>query len=139
MKVAEVRKLELKSDLPSLEEISDKMDDKKDFLMDRVTLLVMVLALTIAASPIHAQGSQHRGLTEAQQVCSACHAVQKGQVPSPNSRSPTFVDLANAPGMTAAALLVALTTPHAGMPMFILTTEQREDVIAYILSLKEGK
>ena len=33
MKVAEVRKLELKSDLPSLEEISDKMDDKKDFLM----------------------------------------------------------------------------------------------------------
>jgi mono/diheme cytochrome c family protein len=41
--------------------------------------------------------------------------------------------------MTAAALLVALTTPHAGMPMFILTTEQREDVIAYILSLREGK
>jgi mono/diheme cytochrome c family protein len=31
---------------------------------------------------------------------------------------------------------VALTTPHAGMPMFKLTTEQREDVIAYILSLR---
>jgi mono/diheme cytochrome c family protein len=31
---------------------------------------------------------------------------------------------------------VALTTPHAGMPMFQLTAEQREDVIAYILSLR---
>jgi hypothetical protein len=31
---------------------------------------------------------------------------------------------------------VALTTPHAGMPMFQFTTEQREDVIAYILSLR---
>ncbi len=107
--------------------------------MERAICLVTVLTLSIAASPIHAQGNQQGGLTEARQVCSACHAIQKGQVPSPNSRSPTFVELANAPGMTAAALLVALTTPHAGMPMFILTTEQREDVIAYILSLKEGK
>jgi hypothetical protein len=40
--------------------------------------------------------------------------------------------------MTSAALLVALTTPHAGMPMFLFTTEQRDNVIAYILSLKEG-
>ena len=108
--------------------------------MERVICSVTVLALSIAASPIYAQGNQQGGLglTEARQVCSACHAIQKGQVPSPNSRSPTFVELANAPGMTAAALLVALTTPHAGMPMFILTTEQRENVIAYILSLTEG-
>jgi hypothetical protein len=38
--------------------------------------------------------------------------------------------------MTAAALTVALTTPHAGMPMFILTPDQRAGVIAYILGLK---
>jgi mono/diheme cytochrome c family protein len=107
--------------------------------MERVIYLVTVLALSIAASPIHAQGSQQGGLAHARQVCSECHAIQKGQVPSPNSSSPTFVELANTPGMTAVALLVTFTTPHAGMPMFILTTEQREDVIAYILSLKEGK
>jgi mono/diheme cytochrome c family protein len=39
--------------------------------------------------------------------------------------------------MTAMALTVALTTPHAGMPMFILTADQRANVIAYILGLKE--
>jgi hypothetical protein len=39
--------------------------------------------------------------------------------------------------MTTIALMVALTTPHAGMPMFILTANQRESIIAYILSLKQ--
>jgi hypothetical protein len=38
--------------------------------------------------------------------------------------------------MTSAALMVALTTPHAGMPMFMFSTDEREDIIAYILSLK---
>jgi mono/diheme cytochrome c family protein len=104
--------------------------------MERVICLMTVLALSVAASQVYAQGTPQRGLAEAQQVCSDCHAIQKGQVRSPNSRSPTFVELANTPGMTATALLVALTTPHAGMPMFILTTEQRENIIAYILSLK---
>jgi mono/diheme cytochrome c family protein len=33
-------------------------------------------------------------------------------------------------------LTVALTTPHAGMPMFMFTDDQRRDVIAYILSLR---
>jgi mono/diheme cytochrome c family protein len=53
-------------------------------------------------------------------------------------RAPTFVELANTPGMTSAALTVALTTPHAGMPMFVLTPEQRQDIIAYILSFKRN-
>jgi mono/diheme cytochrome c family protein len=106
--------------------------------MERVICLATVLALSVAASHVHAQGNPQQGLALAQQVCSECHAIQRGQVRSPNSRSPTFVELATAPGMTATALLVALTTPHAGMPMFILTTEQRENVIAYILSLKAG-
>jgi hypothetical protein len=40
------------------------------------------------------------------------------------------------PGMTSIALMAALTTPHAGMPMFMLTAERREDIIAYILGLR---
>ena len=108
--------------------------------MERVICLVTFLALSVVVSPVRAQGvgDPQGGLELAQQVCSECHAIRRGQVRSPNSRSPTFLELATAPGMTAAALLVALTTPHAGMPMFLLTAEQRENVIAYILSLKEG-
>jgi mono/diheme cytochrome c family protein len=99
--------------------------------------LLAFLALSVAASHAHAQavGDPQNGLGLAKQVCSECHAVQRGEVRSPNSRAPTFLELATTPGMTSTALLVALTTPHAGMPMFRLTREQREDVIAYVLSL----
>ena len=74
----------------------------------------------------------------ARSTCSQCHATQKGQLLSPNLRAPTFAEIANTPGVTAAALLLMLTTPHAGMPMFILSPEQRQDIINYILGLKAG-
>src|SRR6476659_6467393 len=107
--------------------------------MDRMIALMTLLALSVATSHVAAQGVgvPREGLTVARQFCSECHAVQQERVGSPNSRSPTFVALANTPGMTAMALSVAFTTPHAGMPMFILTAEQRANIIAYILSLKE--
>jgi mono/diheme cytochrome c family protein len=105
--------------------------------MERVCL-VTALAFSLVASPLHAQSAPQEELALTQQACAACHATRRGQVRSPNSRAPTFEELATAPGMTTAALSVALTTPHAGMPMFILTAEQRASVIAYILSLKEG-
>ena len=109
--------------------------------MHRVKFSMTFLALSVAASGVQAQGvgDPEQGLAMAREVCSECHAIQGGQARSPNARSPTFVQLATAPGMAAAALSVALTTPHAGMPMFVLTADQRANIIAYILSLKEGK
>jgi mono/diheme cytochrome c family protein len=103
--------------------------------MKRVLCLVTLLA--IAASPVHAQaGDPQVGLALAERVCSACHAIRSGQIRLPNSRAPTFLEFATMPGMTVAALTVALTTPHAGMPLFELAAAEREDVIAYILSLR---
>src|SRR5690349_13445003 len=99
---------------------------------------LVVLSIATAAAPLQAQeaGKAERGL--ARQVCSECHAVQAQQLQSPNARAPTFLALATTPGMTETALTVALTTPHAGMPMFKLTAEQRDSLIAYILGLKQG-
>jgi mono/diheme cytochrome c family protein len=104
--------------------------------MKRIIRLATFLALSVVVSHVHAQvvGDPQKGIALAQQVCSECHAVRTER--SPNSQAPTFLELATASGMTVAALIVALTTPHAGMPMFQLTAEQREDVIAYILSLR---
>jgi mono/diheme cytochrome c family protein len=99
-----------------------------------VVSLGFFTAATIAA---HAQDTRH-GLALARQVCAECHAVQAQELKSPNPKSPTFPELAATPGMTSAALTVALTTPHAGMPMFRLSAEQRADLIAYILSLKQS-
>ena len=103
-----------------------------------ISCVSTLLALAAAVDFGHAQaaGDPKEGLALSQQVCTRCHATVPGQVRSPNSRAPRFPDLATTPGMTSTALLVALTTPHAGMPMFTLTSEQRDDIIAYILSLK---
>ena len=102
-------------------------------------LSTFVLAVAIVA-PLRAQdaGDPRYGLSLARQVCFECHAIQPQQLMSPNPRAPTFPQLAATPGMTSAALTVALTTPHVGMPMFRLSSEQREDIIAYILSLRGG-
>jgi mono/diheme cytochrome c family protein len=101
--------------------------------------LVALLALSVVASDVQAEGAgdQRAGSAIARQVCSECHAILQGQIHSPNPRAPTFAELANTPGMTAIALTVALRTPHWRMPMFIFTDEQRANIIAYILGLKE--
>ena len=99
-----------------------------------------VLSIAMMAAPVQAQEAPDagRGLAVARQVCSECHAIQAQQLHSPHARAPTFLALATTPGMTSTALSVALTTPHAGMPMFRLTAEQRDSIIAYILSLKQS-
>jgi len=95
----------------------------------------LIFVLSSIASAL-AQDIQH-GLALARQVCAECHAVQVQALKSPNPKSPTFPDLAATPGMTSAALTVALTTPHAGMPMFRLSADQRQSIIDYVLSLKQ--
>ena len=98
------------------------------------------LAASIFAPPLCAQegGDRRAGLGLAQRVCADCHAVQPQQLQSPMAQAPTFSEIATTPGMTASALTVALTTPHAGMPMFRLTSAERADLIAYILALKQS-
>ena len=49
---------------------------------------------------------------------------------------PAFREIANTSGMTATAIRVFLRTSHPKMPNLILTPEETDDVIAYILSLR---
>ena len=106
--------------------------------MKLIWCLAALLAFCDAVSVARAQtvGDAKEGLALAQQVCAQCHATVPAQDRSPNPRAPRFPELAATSGITRTALLVALTTPHAGMPMFTLTSEQRDDIIAYILSLR---
>src|ERR1700733_13738000 len=102
--------------------------------------IIVATLLTFAmSSHTVAQVANDRdaGLFTSQEVCAECHAVRGRPARSPNAASPTSVKIANTPGMTGMALQALLASPHAGMPMFILTSEQRTALIAYILSLKE--
>jgi mono/diheme cytochrome c family protein len=100
--------------------------------------LVAIIGLAMSAGPAAAQqiGSIKQGSEMANGICAECHAVNKGDPKSPNGHAPTFQSLANTRGISAMALRVALQTSHMRMPNIVLKQDERESVIAYILSLK---
>jgi hypothetical protein len=74
--------------------------------MERLVCALTFLVLSATGSPSYAQvGDGQNGFALAQDNCSDCHAIRAGQLRSPNSRSPTFSELANTPGMTTVALI----------------------------------
>jgi mono/diheme cytochrome c family protein len=105
----------------------------------RASLAVIAVA-TMAAVTTGVSAQQlsdwQRGRNLARQVCAECHWVERRAAPSPNPRSPTFVDIASTAGMTGIALNVILHSSHRYMPNIILSDEQARAVITYILSLK---
>ena len=81
-------------------------------------------------------GDADRGLAYAQKTCAECHAVTPSQTASPRPGVATFKAIADTPGMTSTAIRVWLQTPHPTMPNLIINAGDRDDVIAYITSLK---
>jgi mono/diheme cytochrome c family protein len=96
--------------------------------------------IPMVSTPSWAQeaGDPGRGLVFAQQTCASCHAVLPAETTSPRPNTATFKTIANTPGMTGTAVAVWLQTPHKSMPDLIIEAGDRNDVIAYILSLRVG-
>jgi mono/diheme cytochrome c family protein len=82
------------------------------------------------------QGNASAGQQFAQAQCAQCHAVGKGDDHSPNQAAPPFSDIAAAPGLTAMAIHVWLRSPHRNMPNIHLGDEDKDNVVAYLLSLR---
>jgi mono/diheme cytochrome c family protein len=102
---------------------------------------LVALSLVTGAPVASAQdlGDAKSGLAYADGVCAECHAVKKGQRVSPHERAPAFDVVANSRGMTEMALRVWFQSPHPSMPNLRLTEKLSDDLIAYILSLKDGR
>lgn len=99
---------------------------------------ILVLFLFVGARDLHAQESDPRaGLRIAREVCASCHAVEAGHDHSPRPQAPPFSQIARVPGMTTAALTVALRTSHETMPNIMLGDRELRDVTAYITSLRK--
>lgn len=82
-------------------------------------------------------GNPGEGLTYARQACASCHAVAAGKHDSPNAKATSFQRVAESPGFTRTALTVFFRTPHPNMPNLVITGDDADNVIAYILSLKK--
>ena len=84
-------------------------------------------------------GDAKAGFGFASSVCAECHAVRAGESKSPHAQVPSFQTIANASGMTDTALRVWFETDHRSMPTVVLREEDSDNVIAYILSLKDRR
>ena len=81
------------------------------------------------------KGDATAGKRFAQAECATCHGVEVNKR-SRNRAAPGFADIASSPGLTATAIRVWLQSPHATMPNIKLNEEDKDNVIAYLLSLK---
>jgi mono/diheme cytochrome c family protein len=101
--------------------------------MRRSAVFLLWPAGTLAAD---LPGDPHAGEQFAREVCGVCHLVAE-DAPDP-SIGPSFYEVAEFPGTTEMSLRAFLQTPHATMPNLILTPQETDDVISYILTLKGG-
>lgn len=98
----------------------------------------------VGFGPAYAQDSEmgpngiDRGKALAVQNCSGCHAVgPEGE--SPNPKAPPFRALSDRFPIDALeeTFIGTIDTGHPGMPVFVATQEQIDDIIAYIASVME--
>jgi mono/diheme cytochrome c family protein len=107
------------------------------FLMKApLVFTAMTACLFVTEAAAEEVGDKRAGRIYAQAHCGECHGVESADEISPQLDAPNFVSVANTPGMTARALAVWLQTSHPNMPNFMIPDEQKDNVIAYIMSLR---
>jgi cytochrome c len=82
-------------------------------------------------------GDPEAGRKLAREVCAVCHIVSEDQLHDPGVGAPTFFEVVDHPSVTALSLRVFLRTPHATMPDLMLSPDETDDIISYILTLRE--
>ena len=96
--------------------------------------LAMVLALALLAFPAAAQDASVGGRL-AVRWCMACHVVEPNQSTATDN-APSFRAIAARSGTTAGSLDRYLSIGHTLMPDFSLSSQERDALVAYILSLR---
>jgi mono/diheme cytochrome c family protein len=96
--------------------------------------MAVVLALALLPLPAAAQDPSV-GTRLAIRWCTACHVVEPNQSTATDN-APTFRAIAARPGTTASSLDRYLSIGHTLMPDVLLSPQQRDALVAYILSLR---
>lgn len=116
--------------------------------LDRLMIAALGLALMVApawAKDTASARAVAAGRKIAMDNCSNCHVVAADQDIPPilKQKTPSFAELANAPGVSAQSLRRFIGATHwdehtvpVTMPNPMLSSEQKSDVVAYILSLR---
>ena len=103
-------------------------------LLHLLALLLLFWACTATAQEL--PGDPAAGGKLAREVCATCHVVSEDQFVDPDVGAPTFFEVVEDPSVSELSLRAFLQTSHATMPNLILTPEETDDLIAYILTLR---
>ena len=116
--------------------------------MLRVALLTVLGAAALALSACAAAGptvgastadlgNAALGLAYAEQTCASCHAIGAGEMRSPDPRARPFdADRQHAGPDRHCVECVAAIQSHTNMPDLIVTSDESDDLYAYLFTLK---
>ena len=71
--------------------------------------------------------------------CSACHVVGPSQQRGTSNGAPTFAAIARMKSTTSLSLHAFLQTPHDRMPDLNLSRDEIDNLVAYILNLRQTR
>jgi mono/diheme cytochrome c family protein len=109
--------------------------------MNRLLLaaaVLMMAAVPVAGALAAADGPGNAGFGRglAGDLCGDCHIVSPDQQPDGMRPGPNLMERVRKPEITELALRSYLRTTHPVMPNIMLTQEQADDIIAYLLTFK---
>lgn len=105
--------------------------------MRRSALLILAMAMTGPALAQTDAGTARDGRRLAETWCANCHRVSPTGPGPATDAAPAFAAIAAMPSTTEMALRAFLQTSHRNMPNFQLSGEQTDNLVAYILSLRQ--
>jgi len=107
----------------------------------RVTMTILAaVLLTIAPVAIAHAADQASGKALAQKLCVNCHIVAPdGAQGSVEPGIPSFMAIANKPDQDATKLRAFILNPHPPMPAVQLTTHELDNLVAYVLTLRDAE
>ena len=119
--------------------------------MRRLTWIAASIAVANLVAPgVRAQeaaagADQREGLSIALSICATCHVASPEQAGQPilQPPAPSFLTIANRPGLTAESLRTYVLTTHTSlnaphnMPNPQLSEDQARAVVGYLLSLRK--
>ncbi len=99
-------------------------------------MLVMAVPVAGALAAADGPGSPVYGRGLAVDLCGDCHLVSPDQSPDAMRPGPDLMERVRQPEITELALRSYLRTTHPVMPNIMLTQEQADDIIAYLMTFK---
>ena len=99
-----------------------------------VAAATLTVQFPVLAQPVDGDAASGRQI--ATKRCSSCHRIQP-LTPSDKADPASFQSIADLPSSTGISLNVFLHSNHRNMPDFMITSAESNDLIAYILSLKQ--